>query len=110
MQDKISKLTYGEGLSGYFSKRGWWTPNHLPDNLITAWFGVFGVDDGDSKPALHLFKVEALAEQENRKNAGMTKCPRCYGYHEQSGNVDSLCEICEVSTAPFRYDNNLQPA
>lgn len=110
MQDKITKLTYGEGVRGYFSKRGWWTPNQIRDHLISSWCALFGTDGGDTTKAIQLFKAEAITEQENRKNAGMAKCPRCYGHHEQAGNVESLCEICEAGTAPFRYDNRLQTA
>lgn len=109
MQDKIAKLTHGEGLRGYFAKRGWWTPNQIRDHLIESWGALFGIG-GDMTEAIQLFKTQAIAEQEARKLRGMARCPCCYGYHEQAGNVDSLCEICEAGTAAYRYDNKLQPA
>jgi hypothetical protein len=82
----------------YFATRGWWTPNQIRDSLA-MW-------PTPTTETVQLYRVLAMNEETRRKSLPeqYVKCPRCYGHHEQLGNIDSLCEKCEAETAPFCYD------
>lgn len=82
----------------HFSSATWKTPSQIADDFL-MWPGL----------TTHLVQVArtlTLAETQRRKTLPdvFVKCPRCYGYHGERANIDSLCEKCEVLTAPARYD------
>lgn len=86
-----------------FSSRPWWTPNQIRDYLL-SW------PVPDTERIRHA-RALATEETERRKQApgDFIHCPRCYGWHGQILNLDSLCETCEQLTAPVRYDARATP-
>lgn len=86
--------------------RGYATPNQLRDRIIeTVYFSFKDTIPDFGKVVADL---RNLANEENKRREGLpekyVKCVHCKGYHDQLNNIDQLCEKCEATTAPFRYD------
>lgn len=90
-----------EDLPVYFSTTTWWTPNQIRDSLLLTL--------NLTRNYIDTLRTLTLEETTRRKLDinNFARCPRCYGYHGQLDNIDSLCENCETLTAPYRYDNNI---
>lgn len=108
MQDEHLEIvikTTIENLKKYVSKdyfsseiKGYATPNQTRDWIIDIFCRTH-------LELLNEIKKLAINEDKRREiSPGFVKCKRCYGFHSQIENIDGLCEKCEASTAPFRYD------
>lgn len=82
----------------YFMERLWWTPAQIRDSLL--------IRHTLTLEFIHECKVLAIQEQARRKSdPACVECPRCRGYHGQKDNIEAMCEQCEATTAPFRFDS-----
>lgn len=90
-----------ESTPEYFQFCDWETPVQTRDKMISLILSK----DLTSKE-LNKLKGLELQETDRRKKFPelFVKCPVCYGYHGQLGNIDNLCEKHEAQFAPFRYD------
>ena len=89
--------------SKYFKSNTWWTPNQIRDNEVEFFYFK---NKGISTEKVDEFRKMAMTENDRRKTlpSEFIRCCRCYGYHGQLSNIDGLCEKCESTTAPFRFD------
>jgi len=48
----------------------------------------------------------AINEQARRRNLPneFMECPRCKGFHGMLKNTDGLCDQCDMTIQPYRYD------